>query len=155
MEGKIMTDISVLAFFILLIAFRRYLFTEKVLKFLRKNWFWIGLLLFGIAIVVVPDKPSSYQEFIVIICAFFIVHFFLYRYFSVNISLLRSRRGLWKKWQIIYVPIISLIPIYFAYDYFTTEPYHSLDIIIFVFFLGFVIYVSHFLLKETFFSKGE
>jgi len=50
MESKILTDLVVLAFFILLIAFKRYLFTEGFLKFLKENWFWfsisMGLLLF-------------------------------------------------------------------------------------------------------------
>ncbi|RLF96282.1 hypothetical protein DRN50_02055, partial [Thermococci archaeon] len=87
--------------------------------------------------------------------ALFVLYFFLFGYFKVDISMLRKRRGFKKKAQIIYFPLLSLFGIYAAYDYFTTQPYHILDIIIFVFFLGFVIYVSRFLLKETFFSKGR
>jgi len=155
MEGKIVTDICVLAFFMILIALRRYLFTEGFLKFLKKYYIVFFPLIILPLIHFIPEEPSSYQEFILIICAFLIVYFFLYGYFVVNIASLRDRKGIWKKWQIAVLPFISILTFDQAYDYFTTEPYHSLDIVIFVFFLCTVIYVSHFLLKETFFSKEE
>jgi len=155
MESKILTDLVVLAFFILLIAFKRYLFTEGFLKFLKKYWPAFGFPVAIILVAFIPEEPSLYQEFILFICGLFIVYFFLYGYFLVNISSLRDRKSLRKKWQIAVLPFISILTFDQAYDYFTTEPYHSLDIIIFVFFLGFVIYISRFLLKETFFSKGE
>ena len=85
---------------------------------------------------------------------FFIGYFFLYGYFVVNIESLRNRKGLRKKWQIAVLPFISILTFDQAYDYFTTEQYSILDILVFMFFLGFVIYVSHFLFKETFFRKG-
>ena len=154
MENKILTDIIVLSFFILLIALKRYLFTERFLKFLKENLF-IFYLVLAFTMFITEDMPEFYSEFTLLICAFFIFYFFLHGYFVVNVESLRNRKGFRKKWQIIYVPLISLIPIYFAYDYFTTEQYSILDILVFIFFLGFVIYVSHFLLKETFFRKEE
>lgn len=154
MEGKIITDVCILVFFIVLIALRKYFFTKRFSKFLKENWFVFGLAIVGILMIVIPEEPSSYQNFIVIIGAFLIVYFFIYGYFSVHISSLRNRRGIWKKWQILYVSIAPILPIYRAYEYFTTEQYHSLDIVIFVFFLGTVVFVSRFLLKEMFFSKG-
>ena len=36
MEGKIVTDISILIFFMVSIALRKYLFTEGFLKFLKE-----------------------------------------------------------------------------------------------------------------------
>ena len=155
MEGKIVTDIGLLVFFILMIAFRRSLFTKRFLKILKENWFVLGLAAVGIYMVAVPEESSPYQGYVFVIGALFVLYFFLFGYFKVDISMLRKRRGFKKKAQIIYFPLLSLFGIYAAYDYFTTQPYHILDIIIFVFFLGFVIYVSHFLLKETFFSKGR
>jgi len=155
MEGKIVTDMCVLAFFMILIALRRYLFTEGFLKFLKKYWPAFGFPVAIILVAFIPEEPSPYQEFILYICMFFVVYFFIYGCYVVNISSLQSRKGLLKKWQIVYIPLVSLLPVYFGYGYFTTEPYHSLDIIVFVFFLGTVCYVSHFLLKETFFSKEE
>jgi len=154
-EGKIITDICVLVFFMILIALRKYLFTERFSKFLKENWFVFGLAIVGFLMIVIPEEPSPYQNFIVIIGAFLIVYFFVYSYFSVHILSLRNRRGIWKKWQILYVSIAPILPIYRAYEYFTTKPYHSLDIVIFVFFLGTVVFVSRFLLKEMFFSKGK
>jgi len=157
MEGKIVTDICVLTFFMAMIVLRRYLFTEGFLKFLKENWFWFSILMGVIAFLDMSfgllDTPHA--EFIAVICMFFVGYYFIYGYFSVNISSLRKRKGFRKKWQIAILPFISILTFDQAYDYFTTEPYHSLDIIIFVFFLGTVIYVSHFLLKETFFSKEE
>jgi len=139
----------------ILIALRKYLFTERFSKFLKENWFVFGLAIVGFLMIVIPEEPSPYQNFIVIIGAFLIVYFFVYSYFSVHILSLRNRRGIWKKWQILYVSIAPILPIYRAYEYFTTKPYHSLDIVIFVFFLGTVVFVSRFLLKEMFFSKGK
>ncbi len=155
MEGKIVTDIWVLTFFMILIVLRKYLFTEGFLKFLKKYW---PAFSFPIAFVMIHftlEKPSPYQEFIVIVGLFFVGYFFLYGYFSVNILSLRNRKGFRKKWQIVVLPFISLLTFDQAYDYFTTEPYHILDVVIFVFFLSTVVYVSRFLLKETFFSKEE
>ncbi|MCK4310198.1 MAG: hypothetical protein KAV80_01955 [Methanomicrobia archaeon] len=156
MDGRIIADISVLIFFMILIVLRKYLFTEGFLKFLKKYW---PAFSFPVAIVLIhftSEKPSPYQEFIVIIGLFFVGYFFLYGYFSVNISSLRNRKGFRKKWQIVVLPFISILTFDQAYEYFTTQPYHILDIVIFIFFLGTVIYVSRFLLKETFFSKvGE
>jgi len=155
MEGKIVTDICVLIFFITLIALRKYLFTEGFLKFLKKYWPAFSFPVAFVMIHFTSEEPSPYQEFIVIIGLFFTGYFFLYEYFLVNISSLRNRKGLRKKWQIAVLPFISILTFDQAYNYFTIQPYYVLDITIFVFFLGFVIYVSHFLLKETFFSKGE
>jgi len=155
MEGKIVIDIGVLAFFMILIALRKYLFTEGFLEFLKKYWPAFGFPVAIILVAFIPEEPSPYQEFILFICGLFIVYFFIYGYYVVNISSLQNRKGLLKKWQIVYIPLVSLLPVYFGYSYFTTEPYHSLDIVIFVFFLGTVVYVSHFLLKGTFFSKGR
>jgi len=156
MEGKIVTDICVLIFFMVLIALRRYLFMEGFLKFLKENWIWLGI---PIGIIVFLDMSfelldTPHTQFIAIICVSFLVYYFIYGYFVVNTLALKERRR-FKKVQIIYSPFLSLFGIYETYDYFTTEPYHSLDIIVFVFFLGTVCYVSHFLLKETFFSKEE
>ncbi|HDM22182.1 MAG TPA: hypothetical protein ENG20_00135 [Methanomicrobia archaeon] len=154
MENKILTDIIVLSFFILLIVLRRYLFTERFLKFLKKNWPVFGFPVAIILLAFIPEEPSPYQELIVVVCMFFIGYFFLYGYFVVNIESLRNRKGLRKKWQIAVLPFISILTFDQAYDYFTTEQYSILDILVFMFFLGFVIYVSHFLFKETFFRKG-
>jgi len=156
MEGKIVTDICVLAFFMTLIALRRNLFTEGFLKFLKENWIWLGIPIGIIVFLDMSFEPldTPYTQFIAIICVSFLVYYFIYGYFVVNTLALKERRG-FKKVQIIYSPLLSLFGIYAAYDYFTTQPYHSLDIIIFVFFLCTVIYVSYFLLKETFFSKGR
>ena len=154
MENKILTDIIVLSFFILLIVLRRYLFTERFLKFLKENWPVFGFPVAIILLAFIPEEPSPYQELIVVICAFFIGYFFLYGYFVVNVELLRNRKGFRKKWQIAVLPFISILTFDQAYDYFTTEQYSILDILVFMFFLGFVIYVSHFLFKETFFRKG-
>jgi hypothetical protein len=112
----------VLAFFILLIAFKRYLFTEGFLKLLKEYWY---LLSFPVAFVMIhftSEELSPYQEFIVIIAMFFVGYFFIYGYFSVNVDSLRNRKGLLKKWQIVYIPFVSLLPVYFGYGYFTTEP---------------------------------
>jgi len=155
MESKILTDLVVLAFFILLIAFKRYLFTERFLKFLRKNWFWIALPIIWIIFFILKKFDTPYTQFVYRISGFFVFYFFVYGYYSVYPSLLRSRERLIKKIWVIYLPIAPIPIIYWPYNYFTTEPYHPLDIVIFVFFLGTVIYVSHFLLKETFFSRGE
>jgi hypothetical protein len=169
MEGKIVTDICVLAFFMTLIVLRKYLFTEGFLEFLKKYWIWLSAIIVGTVFILgdilefkrtfsgISDTISDarYSGFIFLICAFLIVYFFLYGYFSVHISSLRNRRGIWKKWQIIYVPIAPLLPIYRTYEYFVTGRYNILDVVIFVFFIGTVIYVSHFLLKETFFSKEK
>ncbi len=155
MEGRIVTDISVLIFFIVMTALRRYLFTEGFLKFLKGYWYAFGFPVAIVPIHFTSEKPSPYQEFIVIIGLFFVGYFFLYGYFSVNISSLRNRKGFRKKWQIVVLPFISLLTLDQAYDYFTTEPYHVLEIVIFIFFLGTVIFISRFLLKETFFSEGE
>ena len=154
MENKILTDIIVLSFFILLIALKRYLFTERFLKFLKENWFVLGIIIVVILMIIFPEEIPFYQELIVVICAFFIGYFFLYGYFVVNVELLRNRKGFRKKWQIAVLPFISILTFDQAYNYFTTEQYSILDILVFMFFLGFVIYVSHFLFKETFFRKG-
>lgn len=155
MEGKIVTDICVLTFFMTLIALRKYLFKEKVLKFLRKNWFWIALPTAWIIFFILKKSDTPYTQFVYRIGSFFVFYFFVYGYYSVYSSLLRRRERLIKKIWVVYLPIAPIPVIYWLYKHFTTEPCHILGIVILVFFLGTVCYVSHFLLKETFFSKGK
>ena len=93
MESKILTDLVVLAFFILLIAFKRYLFTEGFLEFLKKYYIVFFPLIILPLIHFIPEEPSLYQEFILFICGLFVGYFFIYGYFSVNVDSLRNRKG--------------------------------------------------------------
>jgi hypothetical protein len=155
MNPRIVTDISILVFFIALILLRRYLYTERFLKWLKNNWFVLGLATAGVLMILIPEELSLYQKFIIIITMFFIGYYLIYGYFTVNRKSLRTRRGIRKKWQPVVLPFISLLTFDQTYEYFITEKYHFLEIIIFIFFLGLVVFVGRVLYKETFFSDSE